>query len=157
MKTTYIIILFMVALNFSCSEELKPTPYTYTQIFTGENSKTWKLKFLEETLNGEIIETFTINCASDDKYTFYANPERSYEATTGSKKCSDGEANTITDSWSFNNASATLTMLLPFFTTEGSLPFIVKEAKKNKMELEIFFDEEGTESYRVHFEATDED
>ncbi len=157
MKITYIIILFLVVLNFSCSEEVKPTPYTYTQIFTGKNSKTWKLKFLEQTFNGDIVETFNISCASDDQYTFYANAEHSYKAATGSKKCSDGEANTLLDSWTFNNASATLTMLLPFFTTEGSLPFIVRGAKKNKMELEIFFNEEGSESYRIHFEATDED
>ena len=101
-------------------------------------------------------ETFNVACATDDKYTFYANSERGYKATTGSKKCSTDESDVINDSWSFNNASATLTMVLPFFT-ESSLPFIVRAARKNKMELEIFLDEKNTSSYRIHFEATDED
>lgn len=157
MKSVYAFIFSMVLVGFSCTEEIKPTPYDYTTIFTGQNSKTWKLKFAEETLNGDVIETFNIACATDDKYIFYANTERSYEALTGSQKCSTGEANTITDSWSFNNASATLAMLLPFFTTEGSIPFIVREVKSNKMELEYFFDEENTQSYRIHFDAIDED
>ena len=157
MKYSYLLVFSLVLLSFSCSEELKPTPYQYTTIFTGENSKTWKLKFLEETLDGDVIETFNIGCAADDKYIFYSNPERLYEAITGSQKCSSDEENKITDSWSFNNASATLTMLLPFFTTESSIPFIVREVKSNKMELEYFFNEENTESYRIHFEAIDED
>jgi hypothetical protein len=158
MKFLYAFVFGVVLLlNFSCSEEIKPTPYDYTTIFTGQNSKTWKLKFLEETLNGEVIETFNIACAADDKYIFYANTERSYEAITGSKKCNDDEAGTISDSWSFNNASATLGMLLPFFTTDGALPFIVREVKSNKMELEYFFDEKNTQSYRMHFDAVDED
>jgi hypothetical protein len=158
MKSIYAFIFSLVILvTFSCTEEIKPTPYTYTTIFTGENSKTWKLKFLEETLNGDVIETFNIACAADDKYIFYANTERLYEAVTGSQKCNTDEASVITNTWSFNNASATLAMLLPFFTTEGSIPFIVREVKSNKMELEYFFDDENTQSYRIHFDAIDED
>ncbi len=157
MKASYILTLSLALLFFSCTEEIKPTPYEYTSIFTGANSKTWELKFVEETLNGDVVDRFNISCASDDEYIFYANTERSYEAVTGSQKCSDGEDDVITTAWSFNNATATLTMLLPFFTTEGSLPFIVREVKSNKMELEIFFDESNTGSYRIHFDATDED
>jgi hypothetical protein len=158
MKSLYAFVFSVVLLlSFSCSEEIKPTPYDYTTIFTGQNSKTWKLKFLEETLNGDVIETFNVACAADDKYIFYANTERAYEAITGSKKCNADEASTITDSWSFNNASATLAMLLPFFTTEGSIPLIVREVKSNKMELEYFFGEKDAQSYRVHFDAVDED
>ncbi len=158
MKFSSILIFSLILLSLACSEEIKPTPYTYTTIFTGENSKTWKLKFLEQTLDGEVVETFNIACASDDRYIFYANTERAYEAVTGSQKCyQDPEAAVISDSWSFTNSSATLTMLLPFFSTDFSLPFIVREVKKNKMELEIFFDETSTESYRIHFDAVDED
>ncbi len=157
MKNTCAFVFGLVLLGSSCSEELKPTPYSYTSIFTGENSKTWKLKFLEQTLSGEVVTTFNIDCASDDKYIFYSNTEHIFEAVSGAKKCNDNpEKSVISDSWTFNNASATLTMLLPFFTTEGTLPFIVREVKKNKMELEIFFDETNTESYRIHFDATDE-
>ena len=143
---------------FSCSEEVKPTPYDYTKVFTGQHSKTWKCKFLEQTLNGDVIDTFTLSCASDDLYIFYANPERAYQAKSGSKKCnSDPEADVINNSWTFNNASATLTMLLPFFDDTAPLGFIVREAKKDKLVTEIFINEKNTESYRIHFESTDED
>lgn len=148
-------IALLGLLILGCSEEVIPTPYEYTRIFTGENSKTWKLKFLEQTLDGDVEETFNVSCGSDDEYTFYANSERAYKVTTGTKKCDTGESDVIDDSWSFNNASATLTMILPFFT-ESSLPFIVREAKKNKLELEFFLDEENTSSYRIHLELSDE-
>jgi hypothetical protein len=139
----------------ACTEQVTPTPYQYTKVFTGQNSKTWKLKFLEQTLDGKVEETFNLTCASDDEYVFYANSERAYKASTGFQKCAPDESIVINDTWSFNNASATLTMVLPFFT-ESSLPFIVREAKKNKMELEIFLDEKNTASYRIHFESTSE-
>ena len=139
----------------SCTEEITPTPYEYTKVFTGEKSKTWKLKFLEYTLDGKVEETFNLSCASDDQYVFYAGSERAYKAITGSVKCSVDESDVINDTWSFNNASATLTMVLPFFREEG-LPFIVREAKKKKLEIEIFLDEANTSSYRMHFEATEE-
>jgi len=142
----------------SCTEEVKPTPYEYAKVFTGVHSKTWKVKFLEQTLNGDVIDTFTVPCATDDQYTFYANPEHAYQAKTGSNKCNAvPEADVITDSWDFNNASATLLMILPFFDATSRLPFIVLEAKKDKMVVEIFITEKNTESYRMHFEATNED
>ena len=154
MRKFHVALIGLLILG-SCSEEVLPTPYEYTKIFTGENSKTWKLKFLEQTLNGDVEETFNVDCGSDDQYTFYANAERAYKVTTGTKKCDADEADVIDDSWSFNNASATLTMILPFFT-DSSLPFIVREAKKNKLELEFFLDQENTSSYRIHLELSDE-
>lgn len=145
-------------LVFSCSEEIEPTPYTYTKVFTGENSKTWKINFLEETLNGEIIDRFSLNCATDDEYVFYANNEHSFEVSTGSRKCNEvPEPNFIEDTWTFTNANATLTMVMPFFTPDFALPFIVRDVDKDDMELEIFYDEANTGSYRIHFEAIDED
>lgn len=154
-KLLFYIVGLMFLILGSCSEEITPTPYEYTKVFTGENSKTWKLKFIEYTLDGAVDETFNLSCASDDQYVFYAGSERAYQATTGTQKCSSDESNVINDTWSFNNASATLTMVLPFFT-ESALPFIVREAKKKKLEIEIFLDEENTSSYRMHFESTDE-
>jgi hypothetical protein len=154
-KIQIIIITILTLAIGSCTEEVTPLPNQYSKVFTGTNSKTWKVKFLESTLNGKIDDTFTIACASDDEYIFFANPERAYQATTGTRKCDTNESNTINDSWSFNNASATLTMVLPFFT-ESSLPFIVREAKKNTLELEIFRDQENTSSYRIHLESSKE-
>ena len=142
----------------ACSEEITPTPYTYTKNFTGENSKTWRVNFLEETLNGKVTSTFTLQCASDDRYIFFANTERSFRVTTGNRKCyEDPEPAVINDTWTFNNGNATLTMILPFFTPDFSLPFIVREVRRNKMELEIFFGDNNSGSYRIHFDAVDED
>lgn len=153
---SFVIGIIPVMVIISCSEEVKPTPYEYTKVFTGENSKTWKVKFLEQTLNGEIADRFTVTCAADDQYTFYANAERTQEVATGSKKCGDNEPDLITDSWSFNNASATLLMVIPFLA-DSSLPMLVKEVSKDKLVLEIFFDQSNTESYRIHFESTHEE
>lgn len=152
----YYFIISMAALIFSCSEDLEPTPYTYTKIFTGENNKTWKFNLFEETLNGKVIDRFQVSCASDDRFIFYANTEHLFEASLGSKKCYDDELALTTDTWSFNNATATLTMVLPLLY-DGPLPYIVREADEDDMEVEIFFDEASTGSYRIHFEAVDEE
>jgi hypothetical protein len=152
-QLSVISILFLAV--GGCTKEVTPTPYPYTKVFTGVHSKTWKLKFLEQTLNGAVEETFNIACSSDDEYTFYANFERAYKSSAGANKCDPRDANVIDDTWGFDNASATLTMILPFFR-ESSLPFIVREAKKNNMVLEIFIDQKNTESYRIHLESTSE-
>ena len=145
-----------VSIILSCSEELKPTPYTYSKIFTGENNKTWRIKLFEETLDNNVIDKFFPDCLSDDKYIFYANSEHLYEAISGSKKCIEDEPAVTTDYWSYNGAKATLTMVLPIFS-DSSLPFFVREADDDDMEVEIFFDETNTGSYRIHFEAIDEE
>ncbi len=141
----------------SCSEEIVPIPYTYTEVFTGENSKTWKIKFLEETLNGKITERFSVRCAVDDRYVFYANTEHKFQALTGALKCSGtSEPNTIDEIWTFTNASATLTMVLPFFSPDFPVPLIVKDVDSDEMELEYFFNDDNSGSFRIHFEVVDE-
>lgn len=147
------IILILI---LSCSEELVPTPYTYTKVFTGEKSKTWKIKFLEETFEGKVISRFSVSCAADDKYTFYAKSEHTLEVLTGTLKCDSTEPALIKDVWTFTNASATLTMILPFFSVNSTVPLIVRAADDDEMVLEIFLDEENKESYRIHFEVIDE-
>ena len=153
----------MFAGLLSCSEEITPSPYTYTKVFTGEQFKTWKFKFIEQTFNDDIEDTFTEPCALDDELVFYANAERAFKAINGNKKCASNETFEINDTWTFNNASATLTMILPIFNVmfgldpNLSLPFIVRDARESKLELEFFLDQENTVSYRIHFEATDED
>jgi len=149
--------LFAFALLISCSEEIKPTPYTYTKLFTGENNKTWKIRYYEYTIDGDVEERFNVDCSADDEYTFYANPERSYEVDTGNNRCNDGELGLIVDTWSFTNATATLTMIMPAFTNEFGLPFIVRDVDDDDLEIELFLDQENTESYRIHLEAIDED
>lgn len=159
MKSAISLFVFGIVsgMMFSCSEEVVPTPYTYTEVFTGENSKTWKIKFLEETLDGKIIDRFSVSCASDDRYVFYANTEHKFEVLTGTQKCSGAsEPNTIEDTWTFTNSSATLTMILPFFSPDSAVPLIVRDADSDEMELEIFFNDDNSGSYRIHFEVVDE-
>ncbi len=147
-----------VILMASCAEDVKVTPNTYTQVFTGQHSKTWKVKFFEQTLDGNVVETFTVDCTSDDQFTFNAGSEHAYQVATGSKKCNSDpvEDDQIVDTWDFTNSSATMQMIFPVFDPTSRLPFIVREAKSDKMTLEIFFDSSGKESYRIHFESTQE-
>jgi hypothetical protein len=158
MKVSFPSVLLLLFIGISCSEEVKPTPFEYTTVFTGQNNKTWKMKFVELAFDGEVVETSIDGCATDDEFIFYANTERALVVNTGSKKCdtNPSEPNSIVDTWSYNSATATLTLFYPPLTTEGSLSFIVREAKKNKMELEIFLNESNTAGYRIHFESTDE-
>ncbi|HEU5289651.1 MAG TPA: hypothetical protein VFU05_03345 [Cyclobacteriaceae bacterium] len=155
-KIIKIVGLVLILGVASCSEEITPEPFTFSKFFTGENSKTWKVTLFEETLNGKVVDRFTIGCVNDDRYIFFANPERRTEFRAGSSRCFDpAEPALIIDSWSYQSGTATLTMLLPIFA-DVSLPFIVKEINDDDMELEIFF-EGNTGSYRVHFDAIDED
>ncbi|MFZ5999943.1 MAG: hypothetical protein ACOYW3_05495 [Bacteroidota bacterium] len=144
---------FLVA---GCTESLDPTPYTYTKVFTGEVSKTWSLTLIEVTENNKVVDRFKVDCALDDSYTFYATSDRLYKVDQGSAKCSEEETSSLTDVWAFNNATATLTIILPILSS-SRLPFIVKKADDDDLLLEIFFDEEGTGSYRIHFEAKSEE
>ena len=153
------VVAFLQVAGISCKEEPAPIPYTYTKVFTGEHSKTWKTKFFEQTLDGKVVETFNITCTTDDQFKFTANAERAYQVTSGSKKCNTDpvEEDVIIDNWDFVNATATMIMIFPVFDPIQRIPFIVREAKTNSMVLEYFFDEDGKESYRIHFESTDED
>lgn len=159
MKFSFVHVLLLLIIGFSCSEQIEPAPFEYTTIFTGQNSKTWKMKFVELAFDGEVVEKAIDGCSTDDEFIFYANTERSFEIRTGSKKCdsSPSEPSTISDSWSYNSATATLTMIYPPLTTEGGLAFIIREVKEGKMELEYFLNQSNTASYRIHFDATDED
>jgi hypothetical protein len=138
----------------SCSEEVAPTPYTYSQIFSGKNSKTWVFKSIVLWREGKSEIAYTLpSCMRDDRYIFYANNEKLYEVTNGPTKCSPDEPEVIySDSWSFINAGATLTIAIPFLADQ-SLPFTVREISSKNMLLEIFINFELTESYRIGFES----
>jgi len=147
--------LFVLSLS-GCHESLEPTPYVFTKYFTGENSKTWAMTFVEETEGGKVIDRFPVECTQDDKYIFYATSDRLYEVHSGATKCYKDEPATLTDTWSFTNASATLTIILPVFSSQR-LPFIVRKVDENDLTLEFFLDQEGTTSYRIYFELKDEE
>lgn len=139
-----------------CDESPEPTPYLFTRYFTGENSKTWALSIVEETENGKVIDRFPIECAKDDEYIFYATSDRLYEVKSNAVKCSNDEPASFVDSWAFTNATATLTIVLPVLSSQR-LPFIVRKVDEDDLTLEVFFDQEGTASYRIYFKLKDEE
>lgn len=145
--------IFLIT-GFSCSEEIKPKPFQYSEIFSGKNSKTWVLKSIKLVQAGKSDINYSLaNCVKDDRHIFYANAEKLFEVTNGSTKCSSDEPDLIiSDTWSFVNASATLNMTFPILA-EFSLPYIVKKVDKKSMTLEIYLDEEGTVSYQMTFDS----
>jgi hypothetical protein len=157
-KRTVQIFLFGLVGWFasSCREDIEPTPYLYTRYFTGEISKTWAMTLVEYTEDGEVIDRFAIDCAKDDEYIFYATSDRLYEVNSNVDKCFEEEEDTLIDTWSFNNASAQLTIILPILSSQ-QLPFIVRKVDDDDLTLEIFLDQEGIESYRIYFKLTDEE
>lgn len=143
----------------SCSEDVKPTPYEYTRIFTGQNSKTWRLTRMVGRKAGNEDVSFAINlCERDDQYTFYANEERLFEVKNGTVKCADDDDDPLLVSyiWEFNNAGASLSMVVPHIFGYFFIPFTVKSVTNDEMELEIFRNEEGTESYVLFFSKVGE-
>jgi len=155
-KTTLLILCAGLLTIFSCSEELKPTPYTFTKMFTGENNKTWRVKLFEETLRDTVVSRSLPGCLVDDNFTFYANAEHRYEVKSGSRLCFEDEPALTTSNWTFSNSTATLTIIFPLLS-DNALPFFVREIDEDDMEIEIFLDDENTESYRIHFSVTDEE
>ena len=147
--------LVMMGIVFSCSEKIEPTPFDYTKIFSGETSKTWKLKSIAFKNAGDPDWKLTEPCWSDDSYTFYRDDERKFEFETGSVKCDPSEEPyVIIDTWSFSNASATLYFVIPILA-DFPLPYTVIDVDKNDLELQIFFDDAGSQSYQLKFESED--
>lgn len=144
----------------SCSEETSPTPYTYTQLFTGKTSKTWAIDHVIQRKDGADDQTFTLaSCEKDDRYTFYANAERLYEVSNGSLKCPADTPEPdmlVSYNWSFSNANANLTMVIPHFFGNYVIPFIVTKATASEMILEVFADEKNTISYVFYFKSVSE-
>lgn len=139
-----------------CTEELNPTPYTLSKLVSGETSKTWKIELFEYAVNDTVRTKFMEACLLDDRFKFYANTERLYETTPGRNLCFADEPALTASTWTFTNAKATLTMVMPIFG-EGTIPFFVRTLEDKKMVLELFLDETNVESYRIHFEMTDEE
>lgn len=158
MKGHLYIFLFALAGVVSCSEELEVKPNTFNRLLTGKNSKTWAFHHYAITESGEITNNYGLGpCINDNRYTFYANPERSYIVTNGGIKCSADEGSVlISDSWFFTSATATLVIELDFFPY-GKLPYVVSKLDDDDLVLELFFDEAGTGSYRFYFKAVDEE
>lgn len=142
----------LLAMTMACSEEVKVTPFTYPQVFTGEVKKGWSIRSIQLLQDGKGTTTFNgiDACITDDIYIFYNNAERTYQVTEGATVCTPGDPQMIVDSnWGFTNSSAQLTMIMPLLSSDP-LPFILKEVDDIKMTLDIYFDDNHA-SYRFNF------
>lgn len=153
MKPGIAITFALLATLMACTEQVKVTPFTYPEVFTGETRKGWTIRNVQLLQDGKGTQTFQLDqCATDDLYVFYNNPERTYQVTEGATKCNDGDPNTLVDSsWAFINSSASLTIIMPLLA-DVPLPFIVKEIDDTKMVLDIYFDDNKS-SYRFNFRS----
>lgn len=153
MHTTRIFALGLLAMFFlGCEEEIAITPATYSRVFTGETSKTWRMRAIQILEDGKPTGSFLVpdDCAFDDLYVFYNNPEKLFIVDNNAQKCSEDEPQELVrNSWSFVNASATLEMVVPVLA-DFKLPFIVKSVDDRSMTTEIFF--QGG-SYRFIYEV----
>jgi hypothetical protein len=151
----YCLSIVLALFLFSrCTEDVKPIPLTYWKVFTGSDHKAWSIQYFTLKQDGKEDQKLTLSsCETDDQYIFYANSDRQYTITNGTKKCSSDDPDVlVNDSWTFVNATATLTIIIPSFS-DSALPFFVKQVDSNTMTLQIFADQENTISYLVNFKA----
>jgi hypothetical protein len=155
--TKYITIALLFSL-LACSEPVKVEPLTYTQIFSGKTKKTWTIRSIQQTQNGKGTQTFTLDpCVYDDQYVFSNDFNKTYQVFDGTNKCVPTDPNLLVDSnWSFVNATATLTIIVPLLS-DSALPFIVKDIDDTKMTLDIYIDDARTTAYRFNFKSADGD
>ncbi|MEI9919877.1 MAG: hypothetical protein WDO14_13920 [Bacteroidota bacterium] len=158
MKLTKYITIAALFLLLACSEPLKVEPLTYTQIFSGKTKKTWTIRNVQQVTNGKGTQTFSMDpCITDDQYVFSNDFGRTYQVLDGTIKCNTDDPNVIVDSdWSFVNATATLTIIMPLLS-DSPLPFIVKDIDDTKMTLDIYIDDDATTAYRFNFKSSSGD
>lgn len=152
------LICILLGCLFSCSETVEPEPNEYSKVFTGEVKKSWTIRSIQFKEEGKGTQTFGLPfCAGDDEYIFYANVEKTFQVSNGPSKCEASEPDLfVSDSWEFSNANATLNIIIPLLSDQ-KLPFVVREASEDEMELEFFLDEDYTSSYQINFTSKDEE
>lgn len=141
-----------------CSEKIEPIPNTYSQLLTGTEKKTWRMVSLQVFDNGQsgsvtpIANSGIAPCIYDDLCTFYANDVRKFEASEGATKCQTTDDDLyLTDTWTLNNADASLEFYLPILN--GKFPWTIKNLTANVLTIEYYF-EDINASYRFTLNAT---
>lgn len=143
----------LIAGCLSCSETLKPEPITFYKTFTGDDHKSWSIQYVVFKQVGKGDQKFSLSpCGSDDQYIFYANSDHTYEVNNNGTTCpaADGVSYSLTDSWSFVNATAKLTIIIPAFS-DIALQFFIRSIDDRQMVLEIFSNQDNTASYQLYF------
>lgn len=150
MKKLIFIFLFIFLLFGSCSEKKEVVPYSFSEILTGEENKTWRfIDFfvLQDDFQSLDYGVIFGDCYDDDSFTFYNNPSKSFESTTGDLKCDFGaivfQDVNVTSRWSLVNANSTI--IFPFkpmnrlydAPAEAGIIFTLISISEKRMILEI--------------------
>jgi hypothetical protein len=150
----YIIGLLAIFVSFGgCTEEVKPTPYTYSQLLSGTTSKTWRLSGVQIIEEGQQPVSFDLReifpeCINDDLYVFHADKDRTFEILEGSTKCRPNNPDVVfTDTWSIVNATATINFVFRGFP---SGTFTLKSITENTFTVEYYIEQDNF-SYRFIF------
>lgn len=113
---------------------------------------------LQWTGDGKNTLNFSVaSCIRDNLYIFYANEERLYEVDNGSSKCNSNEAQAlISDVWSLNSATSTLTIIFPLLS-DNALPFTLRSLKSNELVFDIYLDNEEKYTYKITMTSVSEE
>ncbi|UFH56089.1 hypothetical protein [Spirosoma sp. KNUC1025] len=140
-----------------CSEKIEPKPYTYSQLLTGTEKKTWRMVsvvILDDGNSSGVIPVSQLNsptCITDDLLTFYADAEHKFEASEGATKCNASDPDVyVTDTWNVVNANATAEFYIPLLN--GKYPWIIKNLTETVLTVEYYFGDIDA-SYRFTFNA----
>jgi hypothetical protein len=156
--TRLFVFMLIIGVASSCTEKLDPKPFTYSQLLTGTEKKTWVLSAVTivdqkdpfDLAGSDVLDP----CQLDDQFIFYANEEKKMEYANGPSKCRSSEPDIlITDVWQLTSANATLEMGIPRLFGGFKLPFIVKSLTENTMVLEYYFGDIDA-SYRFKFTSS---
>jgi hypothetical protein len=141
-----------------CTEEVKPIAYTYSQLLTGKESKSWRLTTIRIIDDGEDSGPINVRqefnpCIADDLYVFTNNDVKTFEVREGASKCRPEDPDVyVEDTWSVVNATATVSFVLPLLTDQFALPFIIRNLSETTLTVEYFFEDINL-SYRFTFTA----
>jgi len=147
-------LLLLSGVILSCSETKEPSPLSFTKAFTGNDHMSWTIQFLVLKQAGKGDQRISLfPCESDDIYTFHAGPDRIYTVDDHATTCTaGGNSYDVADTWSYNSATATLNIIMPPLS-DRQLPFFIRSINDSQMVLEIFLDQDNTQSYRIYFSS----
>lgn len=157
-RLKFAVSIAVLIIFLSCSDDQEKVEPSFYQMLTGSSKKVWRMTSLQWTGEGKSPLTFSIpNCIRDDMYIFYANEERLFEVDNGPTKCDNNEDQiVISDVWSLNSATATLTLIFPLLS-DNPLPFTIRSLKIDEMVFDIYIDNEQNYTYKISMVSVSEE
>lgn len=158
-KPIYPVVIFLCMLGSGgCTEEVKPTPFTYSQLLTGKEKKAWRLTTIRFIDEGEDLGPINVQqqydpCISDDLYVFYNDDVKTFEVEEGASKCDPENPDVfVENTWYLVNATSTLSFVIPLLSDEFAIPFTIRNMTDRTFTVE-YFDPQQDLSYRFTFTA----